>query len=112
MRAHSVPVPAVVGLLLAANPASAHDWYSDLWSPSGERCCTSRDCRPVDHRYDRETGRLELGIEGVWVPVDPDKLVSIPSTDGSAHACYKRRWSEEGKKIAPLIRCVILPGEA
>ncbi len=81
---------AVVGT--ASPGASAHDWYTGLTSPGGDRCCTDRDCQAVDHRYDPETGRLEVGIEGLWVLVDPAKLVSVPSPDGSAHACYERNW--------------------
>ncbi len=90
-------------------PAAAHDWYEGLRSPGGERCCTGRDCQRVDHRYNPETRRLELGIEGVWVPVDPARLVAVPSPDGAAHACFERHWML--KKMTPVVRCFILPGE-
>lgn len=99
----------VLAACLLAAPANGHDWYWGLKSPGGESCCTERDCQPVDHRYNRETGRLEVGIEGVWVMVDPDKVVQTPPTDGSAHACFERHWML--KKMTPLIRCIILPGE-
>jgi hypothetical protein len=79
-------------------------------SPGGAICCTSRDCRPVDHRYDPRSRRLEVGIGGSWVPVDPAKLVAVPSPDGAAHACFEWNWT--GRRMAPVIRCVILPGEA
>ena len=91
-------------------PAAAHDWYEGLSSPGGEPCCTDRDCQAVDHRLDPATRRLEVGIEGVWVPVDPARLVSVPSPDGAAHACFERRWTRN--RMTPVVRCVILPGEA
>jgi hypothetical protein len=64
----------------------------------------------VDHRYDAATGRLEVAIEGVWVLVDPSTLVAVPAPDGNAHACYARSWLRN--RMTPVIRCVILPGEA
>ncbi len=108
-RAVAPRVAAVLLAGLAPAAAEAHDWYSGLRSPSGDRCCTDRDCQRVDHRYNPETRRLELGIEGVWVPVDPAKLVAVPSADGAAHACFERHWML--RKMTPVVRCVILPGE-
>lgn len=104
-RAALAGVPLALGLLAA--PAAAHDWYTGLASPSGERCCTENECEPVDHRYDPESHRLEVGINGVWVPVDPAKVVAVPSPDGAAHACFERHWMV--RKMTPLIRCIILP---
>jgi hypothetical protein len=92
-----------------APTAGAHDWYEDLKAPRGGMCCTDRDCQPVDHRYNPEKRRTEVGIDGTWVPVDPAELVPVPSVDGSAHACFERRWALG--KMTPVIRCVILPGE-
>ena len=105
--------PRVLALLAlsvtTATTAEAHSWYEGLTSPSGERCCSGPpDCPPVPQRYNAQTRRTEVGIDGLWVPVDPDKLVSTPSADGAAHACFWRRW-EEGKET-PVIRCIILPG--
>ena len=54
-------------------------------------------------------GRLELGIGGVWVPLDPATLLTIPSPDGRAHACFEWRWML--RDMTPVVRCVILPGE-
>ena len=90
-------------------PASAHDWYTGLTSPTGETCCNGRDCQAVDERYDPQTQRHEIGIEGVWVPVDPAKLLSVPSPDGFPHACFERVWI--GRQMTPIVRCIILPGE-
>lgn len=92
----------------AATPAAAHGWYTDLVSPSGERCCSEDDCRPVEHRYDPKTGQLEL--EGTWVVVDPRAVLPMSSPDGNAHACFWRWWMV--RKMTPMIRCVILPGNS
>lgn len=100
---------AAISCWTMAGPAVAHDWYSGLTSPTGERCCTGHDCQAVDQRYNPATHRLEIGIEGAWVPVDSAKLVTMPSPDGSAHACYSREWLK--RKMTPVVRCVILPGE-
>lgn len=90
--------------------AEAHDWYTELTSPSGEACCTSRDCQPADHRYDSISGRLEVRVAGMWVPVDRSALLSVPSPDGRAHVCWWRHWTIH-KTMKPEVRCVILPGE-
>lgn len=56
---------AALGLLFTASAtADAHDWCSNLVSPTGVPCCNDRDCRPVDSRYNPESRRLELGIDG------------------------------------------------
>ena len=101
---------AALCLVSWASTADAHDWYSNLVSPSGEPCCDGRDCRPVESRYNPQSRRLELGIDGVWAPVDPGKVLPIPSADGNAHACFARLWRKG--EMTPLFRCIILPGEA
>ncbi len=101
---------AALAACAAVGPAAAHDWYQDLKAPSGERCCDGRDCVPVGHRNDPGSGRLEVEIDGRWVPVDPASLVAVPSPDGEAHACFWRHWM--ARTMTPMIRCVILPGES
>ena len=100
----------LVALCAGISTASGHDWFSDLLSPTGVQCCTDRDCRPAGHRYNPQSRRLEIGIEGLWLGVDPSTIVATPSPDGRAYACYEYRWLD-GKKMPPLVRCVILPGE-
>lgn len=87
----------------------AHDWYTGLESPAGERCCSDRDCVPVAHRYVSATQRVEVRIDGVWWPVENATLVALPSPDGMAHACFARLWMN--RQMTPVIRCIILPGE-
>ena len=102
----------LLALFLLPKAADAHDWYSGLASPAtGEPCCSDRDCQAVGHRYGPEGHGLEVEIEGAWVPVAPGTLLSIPSPDGRAHACFWRHWTLD-RRMVPEIRCVILPGEA
>ena len=42
-------------LVAKTAPSAAHDWYSGLVSPTGQRCCSGRDCVPVAHRYNPGT---------------------------------------------------------
>lgn len=102
--------PVLLALLVPVGAAEAHDWYTELASPSGEACCTSRDCQPADHRYDPASGRLEVRVAGMWVPVERSALLPVPSPDGRAHVCWWRHWTIH-KTMKPEIRCVILPGE-
>lgn len=105
-----VLLPTLTLTMLAAVPAGAHGWLSGLTSPAGERCCDDRDCPAVEHRYRRDAGQLEVLIDGKWIAVDPATLVAIPTPDGRAHACYGRSWTNN--VMTPVVRCVILPGEA
>ena len=103
-------LPLLAALCVIATAADAHSWYEGLTSPRGERCCSGPwDCPAVDQRYDAETGRTEVEIDGAWVPVEPDELVNVPSPDGVAHACFWRSWREG--RMTPVIRCIILPGD-
>lgn len=97
-------------LLLPTSAAVAHDWYSNLVSPTGQSCCSNKDCRPVDSRYNPESRRLELGIDGTWTPIDTSKIIPVPSADGGTHACFAKIWREN--KMIPHFYCIILPGEA
>ena len=97
-------------VVLAAAPAAAHDWLTGLTSFLGEPCCDRSDCLPVDHRYDPGTRQLQVLIEGAWLRVDPATLVTASTPTGGAHACYGRSWLR--KKMTPVVRCIILPGEA
>lgn len=96
-------------LLGCTTTASAHDWYAGLTSPTGERCCNGLDCEAVDQRYNGQSRQLELGIGGNWYPIESSKLLSVPSPDGQAHACFERHWRE--RRMTPVFRCIILPGE-
>ena len=95
----------VIATLLLPIPAAAHDWYNGLRAPDGSLCCNERDCHELDWSQVRRApdGELELLIEGHWLAVPFQAVLSIKSPDGHVHAC----WPAGGERI----RCVILPPE-
>ena len=101
MRAHA---PMLLAMLLGQAPslALAHAWYGDLYNRAGVSCCADRDCHPVPMCI-LPTHREGLLVDGACRPIPHDAILSLPSPDGEAHAC----WEPSGKAI----RCVILPGE-
>jgi hypothetical protein len=66
-------------------PAHGHDIYSDWKDRRGYGCCHDRDCRPV--RADLTEAGWRVWIDGRWVLVPPDAVLTIPSPDGRSHAC-------------------------
>lgn len=103
MRRLAALAPMLIAWLASA-PLEAHDWYEGLVSPSGIQCCNRRDCRRVSRRLDPATGDLEIEANGRWWPVEHDKVLSLPTPDGEAHACWR---NPRGR---PQFRCIILPG--
>jgi hypothetical protein len=64
------PFPTVaMAVALTTATAAAHDWYSDLRTPSGLSCCSDQDCHRVGYRYTPERGH-EIEIEGRWITID------------------------------------------
>jgi hypothetical protein len=106
MRSLVVLVVMIVATLASALPASSHEWYTGLRSPSGMLCCNERDCRPVAYRVNHDTGREEIQANGAWYPVEYDKVLPFSSPDGNYHAC----WGNAVGK--PDFRCIMLPGMA
>lgn len=97
-------------LLGVATGARGHDGYTDWKRPDGGgSCCNNIDCRPVEWEFRRgEDGRSVLWIApgGVWMPADPAAMLSLPSNDGTAHACFM--WVN-GR---PKPHCIQQPGGA
>lgn len=106
MRSLVVLVAMIVATAASAFPADSHEWYMGLRSPSGAPCCNERDCRPVDYRINRDTGREEIQANGAWYPVEYDKVLPFSSPDGGYHAC----WGNAAGR--PDFRCIMLPGMA
>jgi hypothetical protein len=76
--------------LTLTSSALAHDWFSELRSPAGQKCCGQNDCRPVGSRYNAQSGQLELQLDRVWVPMDYSKVVRDQSSpDGRYYACWR-----------------------
>jgi hypothetical protein len=106
MRLVVILIAMTVALAAFSVPARAHEWYTGLRSPDGMSCCNQRDCRPVAYRMNPDTGREEINANGVWYPVEYDKVLPFSSPDGGSHAC----WGEAAGR--PVFRCIILPGMA
>lgn len=92
-------------LLAGITTGKAHDWYDGLTSPRGIDCCGGRDCRPVPYRLNAN-GHEEIEANGRWWPIEYDKVLTLPTPDNQAHACWR---NPRGK---PDFRCIILPGMA
>ena len=96
-----------VALALAPCAVLAHSWYEGLVDPYGNMCCNGLDCRPVDMCRTRR-GEPGVQINRLCVEIPWNRVLATPAPDGRAHACWHRVWPEP----TPIIRCVILPGEA
>jgi hypothetical protein len=101
-----VLIAMIVAPVVCSVPASAHEWYSGLRSPSGAPCCNERDCRPVASRVNPLTRREEIWANGAWYPLEYDRVLPFSSPDGGYHACWTRPVGR------PVFRCIILPGMA
>jgi hypothetical protein len=54
------------------------------------KCWRENDCRPVEARYNAQSGQLELRLDRIWVPIDRDKVVREQfSPDGKYSACWR-----------------------
>ena len=96
----------LIGTCALPAAARAHDWYEGLRSPAGIECCGERDCRPVHYRLNARNGREEIEANGRWWPIELDKVLTLSTPDGGAHACWD---NPRGK---PQFRCIVLPGMA
>ena len=75
-----------LGLAFMAGRASAHDQYMDWKMPgTGVSCCHDRDCRPVRASLTEE-GWVAL-VDGLEVPIPPERILKQPSPDGRSHWC-------------------------
>jgi hypothetical protein len=108
-------------LLLLAAPLAAqehrhpaagqHDPYAGSHLRNdGKRvnCCSSRDCRPVESRFNSEFGRTEILIGSEWRQLDFDKVVGPPpigADQQKIHAC----WQERSTGPGPVL-CVFVGG--
>jgi hypothetical protein len=101
-----VLIAVIIAPVVLSMPASAHEWYTGLRSPSGVTCCNERDCRPVASRVNPRTKREEIWANGAWYLVEYDKVLPFSSPDGGYHAC----WAYPVGR--PVFRCIILPGMA
>ena len=77
-------------VLILTSPSLAHDWFSELRSPTGQKCCGQNDCPPVQSRYNAKSGQIELQLDPMWVPIDYKKVVRDQfSPDGKYYSCWR-----------------------
>lgn len=76
-------------------------WYQGLKSGKGP-CCDGKDYLP-DVTWESKDGRYRVRIEGEWVDVPPDAVLSVPNRDG--RTLVWPTWSD-GKRA---VRC-FMPG--
>lgn len=108
MRRTLIPTLLILcGMWVA--PASAHDWYTGLKSPTGIPCCAKQDCESAQTRVN-VYGDLEVELDGAWFPAFDERwyLPGSPSQDGEWHVC-RGATSSEGASVP---RCTIGPGWA
>jgi len=62
-----------------------HHWYMTLHDRSGKSCCNLTDCRPTESR--QVADRVEVIVDGEWIPVPQDKILDKASPDLGSHVC-------------------------
>jgi hypothetical protein len=97
----------MLAMLLGA-PASAHEWYTELRSDDGKRCCNGKDCSPTPMCIGA-SGHEGLLLGATCFPIPWEKVLDMPSPDANAHVCWTNH-SDLYSPIRPIIRCVVLPG--
>ena len=97
----------LAAVTFGSNVAWAHSWYDGLLDPAGRACCGVQDCHPVATCRTR-SGAPGIEIEHVCREIPMKRVLRMPSPDDNAHAC----WVRLRPMTAPVIHCVILPGEA
>ena len=115
MRATDMQIRLLAILLAGTLPALAHvndrgmD-YSQFTDHNGAPCCDEHDCRPAD-AFAEEQGRaiVRLLIDGQWIDVPRAHVVRQQSSDGRAHWCGGRFFTNSHLGWAPFPWCVILP---
>ncbi|HZS85302.1 MAG TPA: hypothetical protein VFA50_20685 [Stellaceae bacterium] len=79
-------------LAQAAPPENADPtlapWFQSLQRPDiGGSCCSLADCRRVRSRL---AGKgFEIMLDGVWVPVPPERIIYRDNPTGEAVACTR-----------------------
>ena len=60
----------------------------------------------MPYRLNAQSGHEEIKANGRWWAIEYDKVLTLPTPDGEAHACWR---NPRGR---PEFRCIILPGMA
>jgi hypothetical protein len=79
----------------------------------GQACCGVMDCRPADDFVETVVDGdavVRLLLDGRWITVPRDYVVSDRATDGRAHFCGQVYvFGGDPERVLPAPTCVILP---
>ena len=106
---------ALLAALLGCNPAGArddgryadeplHEWFSGLASGKGLCCSFADGVRVEDVDWDVQDGQYRVRLQGEWVLVPENALVTEPNRFGPAVV-----WPFKDADGATQVRC-FLPG--
>jgi hypothetical protein len=85
-----------------------HAWFDSLASKKG-LCCSFADGRTVeDPDVQMDANHYRVRVDGEWVDVPDDALVTVPNKFGQAVVWPYNDWDADGKKHIK-IRC-FMPG--
>jgi hypothetical protein len=81
-----------------------HEWVHGLHSPSGTWCCDLSDGHTItDADWQTKGGRYQVRIDGQWIDVPEDAVITEPNRIGQTVVWYVRH---DG---VPAVTC-FLPG--
>lgn len=80
----AISVPA------GAQEQSLREWFNQLKNPLGQVCCHNFDGVSLDEAdWRMSAGKYQVLVQGKWIDVPADALVSVPNRLGRAHLWLK-----------------------
>ncbi len=93
----------------AQNDPGLHAWFNGLASGHG-LCCSFADGRTIDDPdIDMNGSHYRVRIDGNWIDVPDDAVVTVPNKLGRAVVWPFNQFDEQTKTYRTAIRC-FLPG--
>lgn len=87
------------------------DWFYALRAKGGARCCSDADGTAIpDVDWESSGGRYRVRIDGVWVDVPEEAVITEPNLFGRAMVWPVRNNGYDGS-VSIYIRC-FMPGPA
>lgn len=85
-------------------------WFMKLKSPGGGLCCDFAEAKKIaDPDWDTKDGHYRVFLDGRWMNVPDESVVSDPNRYGPALVWPNEYTSSTGKKETYGIRC-FMPG--
>lgn len=78
-----------LALALTASAASAHQWFTNKKTASGQSCCNNRDCREIEDKDWWQDGNAYSvrWSDGLVYYIPADQAQPSESREGKAAAC-------------------------